>query len=94
MNQTTLVLPARLLLLALAALGGGCVATSPHADSQFGQSVRAAVALQTADPAAVRNTNPVSGMDGPAARAAQHKYEASFATPAPADPGMLSDARR
>ena len=92
MNHRKLHSPA--LALALAILAAGCVAPSPHVDRQFGQAVRAAVAQQTADPAAVRNTNPVSGMDGPAARAAQGKYEASFATPAPADAGMMSDGRR
>jgi hypothetical protein len=53
-------------------------ATSPQADAHFGQSVRAALASQVAQPAAVRNADPVDGMDGRAARAAQEQFEHSF----------------
>lgn len=62
---------------ALALLLSAC-ATSPQADARFGQSVRAALASQVANPAAVRNPDPVTGMDGRAARAAQEQYERSF----------------
>ena len=53
-------------------------ATTPQADARFGQSVRATLASQVAYPAAVRNANPVEGIDGRAARAAQEHYERSF----------------
>jgi hypothetical protein len=52
--------------------------TTPHSDARFGESVRAAVAAQIAQPAAARNPNPVMVMDGRAARAAQEHYERSF----------------
>jgi starvation-inducible outer membrane lipoprotein len=62
---------------ALALLLSAC-STTPQADNRFGQSARAAVAAQIAQPAAARNPTPVAGMDGRAARAAQEKYEQSF----------------
>ncbi len=76
---------------AMALLLSAC-ATSPQADAHFGQSVRAALASQVAQPAAVRNPHPVDGMDGRAARAAQEQYERSFGqTPggAGATPGIV-----
>lgn len=76
---------------ALALLLSACAATAPQSDARFGQSVRATLAAQVAQPAAVRNANPVSGVDGQAARAAQERYERSFAKPeaAAAPPSML-----
>lgn len=76
---------------ALALLLSACAATTPQSDARFGQSVRATLASQVAQPAAVRNANPVSGVDGQAARAAQERYERSFAKPEPAaaPPSML-----
>lgn len=52
--------------------------TTPRLDRNFGNSVRAAVAAQTIDPAAVRNQDPVHGMDGRAALASQQRYVQSF----------------
>lgn len=75
--------------LALAALSG-CAATSPAYDSGFGGAVRASVASQTVDPAAVANTNPVTGIDARAALGAQLQYEKSFASPTGHQPAMLS----
>jgi type IV pilus biogenesis protein CpaD/CtpE len=62
---------------ALALLLSAC-ATTPQADARFGQSVRAAVSAQIAQPDAARNPRPVLGIDGRAARAAQEHYERSF----------------
>ena len=67
----------------------GCAATSPQFEAQFGQSVRAAVALQTADPAAARNSNPANGMDGVAARAVHKSYEHSYLAPTVAAPSII-----
>jgi type IV pilus biogenesis protein CpaD/CtpE len=64
--------------VALALLLSACAATNPDTDARFGQSVRATMASQVAQPAAVRNANPVNGLDGHAARAAQEHYERSF----------------
>lgn len=62
-------------LLALAATVTACAETTPRWDSTFGNSVRSTFAAQVINPAAVRNTNPVGGIDGRAAMAAQKKYE-------------------
>ncbi|WP_426101768.1 hypothetical protein [Massilia sp. TSP1-1-2] len=68
--------------LALACLSG-CAQTSPNFDKNFGTSLRASLAAQVIDPAAARspNPNPVTGLDGRAAAAANQHYEASFAHP-------------
>jgi hypothetical protein len=55
----------------------GC-RTSPRADEHFGESVRANLAAQVANPRAAPNTNPAAGVDGQAARGAQERYEKSF----------------
>ena len=47
----------------------GC-STAPRFEKNFGTAVRANLAVQTVDPRAASNTNPASGIDGPAARAA------------------------
>ena len=62
----------------LALLLSSCAATSPQADARFGLSLRATLASQVAHPEAGRNANPVDGIDGRAARAAQESYERSF----------------
>lgn len=66
-------------LLAFASLSG-CAQTSPQWEKNFGTSLRASLASQVADPAAARNPNPnpVVGLDGRAAAAANQRYEASF----------------
>ena len=70
-----------LIAAALAPLLSACAATTPQNDARFGQSVRATLASQVADPAAVRNATPVNGIDGRAARAALQRYEHSFGKP-------------
>lgn len=62
----------------------GCVSPAPRFEEHFGQSVRANLTAQLANPAASASTNPVDGIDGHAARAAQERYEKSFAQPDPA----------
>jgi hypothetical protein len=74
--MTTLRIPACLAAV-LALLLSAC-STTPQADASFGQSVRATLLSQVANPAAARNDNPVTGQDGRAARAAQEQYEKSF----------------
>ena len=73
--------PCHLALLPLSALLVSCSST-PQWEQHFGESVRVAMAQQVIDPAAVRNTNPVTGLDGRAARAALDRYERSFHEPA------------
>ncbi|MES2316962.1 MAG: hypothetical protein V4631_05655 [Pseudomonadota bacterium] len=68
-------------LAAFALVLAGCAPVAPHFESNFGNSVRASVSAQVADPAATRNRSAVTGIDGPAAQAAQENYEASFRRP-------------
>lgn len=74
-----LSLPRSLSLLALAATLTACAETTPRWDSTFGNSVRSTFAAQVINPAAVRNANPVAGIDGRAALATQQKYESGEA---------------
>lgn len=71
----------RLYSLPLAAMLGillqGCT-TTPRFNDHFGDSVRANLAAQVIDPAASADTNPARGVDGPAALAAQERYQRSF----------------
>jgi type IV pilus biogenesis protein CpaD/CtpE len=68
---------ALVLVSLLGALLQGCSST-PRFEDHFGTSVRANLAAQVIDPAAAANTNPASGVDGAAARAAQERYQRSF----------------
>jgi len=60
----------------------GC-STTPRFDKSFGASVRANLAAQTIAPQNGANANPAHGIDGAAARAAQTRYQRSFAQPEP-----------
>jgi hypothetical protein len=79
------------LLLAVAPLAA-CVQTTPRWDSQFGQSVRTAIASQTMRPEASANRDPVAGIDGKAALGAQQRYEQGFAQPEPPPASILINA--
>ena len=66
-----------------AALLAACVAacstpSTSNADTAGALAVRATLASQIAHPEAVRNADPVNGVDGAAALQAQQKYEKSF----------------
>jgi hypothetical protein len=78
--------------LATTLLLSGCASTTPSWENNFGASVRSALALQTIDPAAAAaaQANPVIGIDGRAARAAQQRYESSFSTPAEAQGSLTT----
>jgi hypothetical protein len=65
------------------ALLPACAATTPDWDRQFSQATRATLAQQVLHPEAGRNADPVAGMDGRAAGAAQARYQKSFAEPKP-----------
>lgn len=67
------VLPAACFLLL-----AGCAPTTPGWDAAFGESVRTATARQVMNPDASRNTDPVSGVDGRAAKEAMTRYQKSF----------------
>jgi hypothetical protein len=63
------------LILLAAGMLSSCADTTPHWDRRFGLDTRTTLALQIADPAAARNTDPVTGMDGRSARAAYDRYQ-------------------
>jgi type IV pilus biogenesis protein CpaD/CtpE len=58
----------------------GC-SSAPRFEKNFGAAVRANLAAQTIDPRGAANTNPATGIDGPAARAAHERYQRSFIQP-------------
>ena len=91
MNTYTLMHSGVLLGLALSA--AGCASPTPHYDAQFGNSVRATMAAQVLDPAAVRNTNPVLGMDGAAVQAAHERYHDSYKRPPTAEQSLTTGTR-
>jgi hypothetical protein len=66
--------------LALFAMSG-CVNPTPHFDQQFGMAVENAKAVQTLNPDAWRNSDPVAGVGGMAADAAVDEYHDSYRKP-------------
>lgn len=87
-------------LAAAAALAcglSGCASAawqSHNTMAGMGDTVRATTASQIIDPSASRNANAVAGIDGRAARAAQARYEASFAQPAREDRSITSGSAK
>lgn len=79
-----------LILLALAFATSGCSPLTPRLDSQFGNSVRAATALQTRAPdlAARQAAVAAHGVDGSAGVAAYTRYQDSFVTPPAPTPAL------
>ena len=70
------------LLGAASTLMAGCASTTtPNYDRHFGEAVRTARAQQTLNPDASRNTDPVTGLNGAAAREAIGRYQDSFKAP-------------
>jgi hypothetical protein len=65
----------------LSMLGGCAATTTPQTDARFGEAVTLLQAQQTLDPQASANTNPVTGMDGKAAKGALDNYRDSFRKP-------------
>jgi hypothetical protein len=68
---------------ALSVMLTACVANTPEWDQHFGESVRAAIALQTINPNAAKNTDPVLGIDGKAANETMGRYQTTFKDPPP-----------
>ena len=68
----------------MAALLNACATeTAPMLESHFGEAVRTARVQQTIDLDASKNTDPVAGMDGKAAKTAVDRYQKSFEAPPP-----------
>jgi hypothetical protein len=74
----------KMVVTSVVMLLSSCAPTTPEWDSRFGESVRLAISQQTLNPRAGLNPNPVSGIDGKAAREAMGRYQNSFKEPAPA----------
>lgn len=70
-------------LCAVALAIAGCVPLTPNLDSHFGEAVNQLKAQQTLSPEASRNTDPVSGIDGKAAKSAYDLYQKSYQAPVP-----------
>ncbi|MEK9777289.1 MAG: hypothetical protein VW339_14300 [Quisquiliibacterium sp.] len=71
-----------IILLLLVTLMTACAGTmTPRVDGAFGESVRQTKALQTLNPSASANSDPVTGIDGESGRAAIDRYQQSFRTP-------------
>ncbi|CAM2141625.1 Pilus assembly protein [Pararobbsia alpina] len=62
---------------------GGCLTSTPQWDANFGNAVTAMRTMQTANPDASMNDNPVVGLDGEAAGYAIENYGKSFDAPPP-----------
>ena len=58
-----------------------CTTSTPYLDSRFGYTVNTAKALQTINPEASRNTDPVAGLDGNSAKESIDRYQDSFKAP-------------
>jgi hypothetical protein len=67
----------------------GCAGPS-RLEMDFGTSSKLMKANQVWDPEAEKNIEPVSGLDGKAARATLEKYRKDFEKPAPPAPYTLS----
>ncbi|BFG76373.1 hypothetical protein PTKU46_44060 [Paraburkholderia terrae] len=61
----------------------GCLTSTPHWDETFGSSVSQLKEMQTLNPNAGMNTDPVAGVDGSTAHSIQKNYAKSFTTPPP-----------
>jgi hypothetical protein len=82
MNRTHFFLTASVLCAVVLAVAG-CVSLTPNLDSHFGEAVNLVKAQQTLNPEAWRNTDPVKGMDGKAAKSAYDEYQKSYRVPEP-----------
>jgi hypothetical protein len=68
-------------LACLAAFGGCAATTTPQTDAHLGETMTMLKAQQTLNPDASRNTDPVTGLDGKAAKGALDNYRDSFRKP-------------
>ena len=70
-----------LLMVLTVAMLCACTTSTPYFDSRFGDTVNTAKALQTLNPDASRNSDPVAGIDGNSAKEAIDRYQNSFKAP-------------
>lgn len=69
------------MVLAAAGALAGCASASGNLDARFGEALRQARAVQTLNPEASRNTDPVAGIDGESAQKTITLYRNSFREP-------------
>lgn len=70
-------------LCAIALLATGCAMPPNEQEAPMGTTVSLTMAQQVLDPAAGTNRDPVSGMDGQAAKSNYDSYQKSFQAPQP-----------
>ena len=68
-------------LAAIAVVVLAACSNTPNLDKHFGESVSVIKAQQIINPDASRNTDPVAGLDGKAAKGAYDNYRDSFRKP-------------
>lgn len=61
----------------------GCLTSTPTWDRTYGNALNQVMAMQVLNPNASASTDPVAGIDGTAATAAQQNYGKSFMAPPP-----------
>lgn len=79
MNRNAL----RILCLAWVVGVAGCTSPTPILEQNFGNAVRTVRVMQTANPDAGQNPDPVAGLDGVAATESTRRYHDSFKAPPP-----------
>ncbi len=79
MNKTLV----SILCITVVGAGAGCASRTPMLDERFGDAVREARAKQTINPDAGRDTDPVLGLDGLAARESIERYKDATKAPPP-----------
>lgn len=67
----------------------GCTNTTPNLDAKFGDAVNQAKAQQIINPDASRNTDPVAGIDGRAAKGSIDNYHKAYESPTAAPSGAI-----
>lgn len=85
MNKTGL-----LAIVGVVALSACAVSTTPKTDARLGEAMTVMRAQQTLNPEASRNTDPVTGLDGKAAKGALDNYRDSFRQPPAETANFLS----
>lgn len=86
MNHIT---PGMLALVTIATLSGCVATTTPETDARLGESMTMLRAQQTMNPDASLNTEPVTGLDGKAAKGALDNYRDSFRKPPSESAGFM-----
>ena len=86
MNHIT---PGMLALLTIATLSGCVATTTPETDARHGEAMSILRAQQTMNPDASLNIDPVTGVDGKAAKGALDNYRNSFSKPPTESAGFM-----